>query len=272
MSSAEKPPIIPCADKSPLVSSTSTTAKDNNGTCGYAGKSSLSSKSKPLSLDGKSPFSSTNKPSVSLDGKPPLDSNGRRTSFLSVPREKPPLDSHGQLSVGSDPFLNSSCKLSIDSEGKHLPSSVGKPSFRYTSKCPLTSQHKKDGSPLTAQSTGETSLLAQLVAKTLLSKSKALSPPPQTLNHMHQSVSSSPVPAPLDTDNSDVWINFPPCPLLKEDREIIESNAWLNDKIINAAQKMLQLQAADISGWQSYTISRNILIIRPLLLSKILCK
>ncbi len=112
MSSAEKPPIIPCADESPLVSSTSTTAKDNNGTCGYAGKSPLSYK---------------NKPSVSLDGKPPLDSNGGRTSFLSVPREKPPLDSHGQLSVGSDPFLNSSCKLSIDSEGKHLPSSVGKP-------------------------------------------------------------------------------------------------------------------------------------------------
>ncbi len=96
---------------------------------------------------------------------------------------------------------------------------MGKPPFSYTSKCPLTNQHKKDRSTLTAQSTGEISLLPQLVAKTLLSKRKVLLPP-QTLNNMHQSVSSLQAPASLDTDNSAVWINFLPCLLLKKDREI----------------------------------------------------
>ena len=41
------------------------------------------------------------------------------------------------------------------------------------------------------------------------------------------------------------------------DREILESTGWLNDRIVNASQKMLQLQAKHIKGWQSTLCRQN---------------
>ena len=112
----------------------------------------------------------------------------------------------------------------------------------------MSIQDKKVEYPHTSLSKGRTSALAQFVAKTLLSKSKALSPAQsQSVNH-YSSINES---ATSDMENSAVWINFSPCLLYKEDKEIIQSSAWLNDRIINAAQKRLQVQATDISGWQS---------------------
>ncbi len=86
--------------------------------------------------------------------------------------------------------------------------------------------------------------------------------------HRQETTKSGPVPHSMETSPSGClvshpqeklksWVKFLPCPLLMADKEILESTGWLNDRIINASQKMLQLQATHIKGWQSTLYQQN---------------
>lgn len=54
------------------------------------------------------------------------------------------------------------------------------------------------------------------------------------------------------------WVILPSIKLYLEDREVLSKSAWLNDRIVNGAQKILADQNKDIRGWQPTLYEQNL--------------